>query len=208
MTDAGILERDPRLAGRVRRLVEAHLPERLHLFGSRGRGLGAPDGDYDLLTEGVAARNCSAGRDAVPCRLIPPESRSRGRSSPRWRTISVSRQSEGRVSRTIDSYCVAGPKPPSARLAEGGREPAAVRRQARERREVRHQGQRACTPDSCRRTRHGCLATCGLPSDPPATPRARACPTCPSRRGASSASSTRAGGRRDVVVHPTPVDGP
>jgi predicted nucleotidyltransferase len=49
MTNTDILERDPKLAELVRRLVEVHHPERLYLFGSRGRGLGAPDSDYDLL---------------------------------------------------------------------------------------------------------------------------------------------------------------
>jgi predicted nucleotidyltransferase len=44
-----ILERDPKLAELVRRLVSAYHPERLYLFGSRGRGPGDPDSDYDLL---------------------------------------------------------------------------------------------------------------------------------------------------------------
>ena len=49
MTDARILERDPKLAELVRRLVDAHRPARLYLFGSRGREQGLPDSDYDLL---------------------------------------------------------------------------------------------------------------------------------------------------------------
>jgi len=49
MIAAEILEQDPKLAELVRRLVEAHRPVRLYLFGSRGRGQGAPDSDYDLL---------------------------------------------------------------------------------------------------------------------------------------------------------------
>ena len=49
MTNEGILERDPKLAELVHRLVEAHHPARLYLFGSRGREQGAPDSDYDLL---------------------------------------------------------------------------------------------------------------------------------------------------------------
>ena len=49
MTNLEILERDPKLAELVRRLVAAHRPERLYLFGSRGRGQGEPDSDYDLL---------------------------------------------------------------------------------------------------------------------------------------------------------------
>ncbi len=49
MTNPGILERDPKLAELVRRLVAAHQPAFLYLFGSRGREQGAPDSDYDLL---------------------------------------------------------------------------------------------------------------------------------------------------------------
>lgn len=33
----------------VGRLVEALGPERIYLFGSRGRGEGGPDSDYDLM---------------------------------------------------------------------------------------------------------------------------------------------------------------
>jgi uncharacterized protein len=44
-----ILESDSRLAELVRRLVEAFQPERLYLFGSRGRGEADADSDYDLL---------------------------------------------------------------------------------------------------------------------------------------------------------------
>ncbi len=44
-----ILEREPKLAELVRRLVEAYQPECLYLFGSRGRGEADPDSDYDLL---------------------------------------------------------------------------------------------------------------------------------------------------------------
>lgn len=49
MAKADILERDPKLAELVRRLVTAHQPARLYLFGSRGRGRGDPGSDYDLL---------------------------------------------------------------------------------------------------------------------------------------------------------------
>jgi len=49
MTNQAFLERDPKLAELVRRLVETHHPARLYLFGSRGRGQGTPDSDYDLL---------------------------------------------------------------------------------------------------------------------------------------------------------------
>lgn len=48
MTDP-ILERDPKLAEIVRRLVEAFQPERIYLFGSMARGEAGPDSDYDLL---------------------------------------------------------------------------------------------------------------------------------------------------------------
>ena len=49
MTNPGVLDRDPKLAELVRRLVAAHEPERIYLFGSRGRGQGNPESDYDLL---------------------------------------------------------------------------------------------------------------------------------------------------------------
>jgi len=44
-----ILQQDARLAELVRRLVEAYCPERLYLFGSRGRNEGESGSDYDLL---------------------------------------------------------------------------------------------------------------------------------------------------------------
>ena len=44
-----LLERDPRLAEVVRKLVEAYRPERVYLFGSVARGEVGPDSDYDLL---------------------------------------------------------------------------------------------------------------------------------------------------------------
>lgn len=47
--DAELLERDPKLAEIVRRLVQAYQPERIYLFGSIARGKGGPDSDYDLL---------------------------------------------------------------------------------------------------------------------------------------------------------------
>lgn len=49
MTNREFLERDPRLAELVRRLVVAHQPAKLYLFGSRGRGDAEPGSDYDLL---------------------------------------------------------------------------------------------------------------------------------------------------------------
>jgi len=49
MGDPAILEHDPKLAELVRRLVEAHRPARLYLFGSRARQQAMPDSDYDLL---------------------------------------------------------------------------------------------------------------------------------------------------------------
>lgn len=47
--EAALLERDPKLAEVVRRLVEAYRPERIYLFGSVARGEPGPDSDYDLL---------------------------------------------------------------------------------------------------------------------------------------------------------------
>jgi uncharacterized protein len=49
MTNQELLERDPKLAELVRRLVATHQPARLYLFGSRGRGHADPGSDYDLL---------------------------------------------------------------------------------------------------------------------------------------------------------------
>ena len=49
LTRPGILENDPQFAELVHRLVDAFQPERLYLFGSRGRGEADPDSDYDLL---------------------------------------------------------------------------------------------------------------------------------------------------------------
>lgn len=49
ITRPEILESDPKLAELVRRLVDAYQPERLYLFGSRGRDETGPDSDYDLL---------------------------------------------------------------------------------------------------------------------------------------------------------------
>jgi predicted nucleotidyltransferase len=40
---------DAALAEIVRRLVAAYRPERIYLFGSRARGEGGPDADYDLM---------------------------------------------------------------------------------------------------------------------------------------------------------------
>lgn len=48
MTDP-LLEQDPLLAEIVRRLVRAFRPERIYLFGSRARGEGGADSDYDLM---------------------------------------------------------------------------------------------------------------------------------------------------------------
>jgi predicted nucleotidyltransferase len=44
-----LLQRDPALAEIVRRLVAAHHPARLYLFGSKARGDDGPDSDYDIL---------------------------------------------------------------------------------------------------------------------------------------------------------------
>jgi uncharacterized protein len=45
----GLLDRDPALREIVRRLVPAYEPEFIYLFGSKARGDGGPDSDYDLL---------------------------------------------------------------------------------------------------------------------------------------------------------------
>jgi predicted nucleotidyltransferase len=47
--DTALLERDPKLAEIVRRLVDAYEPARIYLFGSLARGEAGPDSDYDLL---------------------------------------------------------------------------------------------------------------------------------------------------------------
>jgi len=49
VTRPDILENDRQLAELVHRLVGTFQPERLYLFGSRGRNEGNPDSDYDLL---------------------------------------------------------------------------------------------------------------------------------------------------------------
>src|SRR6266852_5342212 len=49
MTNREFLDRDPKLAELVRRLVANHQPAKLYLFGSRGRGQTEPGSDYDLL---------------------------------------------------------------------------------------------------------------------------------------------------------------
>ena len=40
---------DTVLAEVIRRLAEAYQPERIYLFGSKARGEGGPDSDYDLM---------------------------------------------------------------------------------------------------------------------------------------------------------------
>lgn len=49
MTDDQIRKEDPRLNEIVRRLVDAFRPERIYLFGSKGRGDAGTDSDYDLM---------------------------------------------------------------------------------------------------------------------------------------------------------------
>jgi predicted nucleotidyltransferase len=44
-----LLTEDPVLLRITQSLVEAYHPERIYLFGSRARGTGGPDSDYDLL---------------------------------------------------------------------------------------------------------------------------------------------------------------
>jgi len=45
----GELNSDDVLGEIVRRLVQAYKPERVYLFGSKARGEGGPDSDYDLM---------------------------------------------------------------------------------------------------------------------------------------------------------------
>ncbi len=47
--DTAPLDRDPKLAEVVRRLVDAYQPACIYLFGSLARGEAGPDSDYDLL---------------------------------------------------------------------------------------------------------------------------------------------------------------
>jgi predicted nucleotidyltransferase len=47
--DRELIARDAVLADVVGRLVAAYQPERVYLFGSKARGEGGPDSDYDLL---------------------------------------------------------------------------------------------------------------------------------------------------------------
>ena len=47
--ESEILDRDPLLAEIVRRLVAAFDPHRIYLFGSKARGDGGADSDYDIL---------------------------------------------------------------------------------------------------------------------------------------------------------------
>jgi predicted nucleotidyltransferase len=49
MTRDELLERDPVLRAIVERLVAALQPERIYLFGSRARGTGTAESDYDVL---------------------------------------------------------------------------------------------------------------------------------------------------------------
>jgi uncharacterized protein len=49
MVDEAVALADARLAEVVRRLVAALQPERIYLFGSRARGEGSPESDYDVL---------------------------------------------------------------------------------------------------------------------------------------------------------------
>ena len=68
---------DPRLEEAVSRLVDALRPRAIILFGSRARGAGRPDSDYDLLVISDQLRDYDevyrpvAGRglrcDVVPC---------------------------------------------------------------------------------------------------------------------------------------------
>jgi len=54
----------------VRRLVEAMGPERIYLFGSRGRGDGTPDSDYDLMVVVPASDLPGYRRDQLAYRAL------------------------------------------------------------------------------------------------------------------------------------------
>ncbi|MFZ0657831.1 MAG: nucleotidyltransferase domain-containing protein [Candidatus Binataceae bacterium] len=47
--ESELLDRDSTLAEIVRRLADAYHPRSIYLFGSKARGDGGPDSDYDLL---------------------------------------------------------------------------------------------------------------------------------------------------------------
>jgi len=49
MMKAQLLERDPKLADILQRLVKAYDPKQIYLFGSLARGEDRPDSDYDLM---------------------------------------------------------------------------------------------------------------------------------------------------------------
>ena len=70
MTNREFLERDPKLAELVRRLVAAHQPARLYLFGSRGRGQAAFVSRMTRASSHYAcvqlASACLRGRSATP----------------------------------------------------------------------------------------------------------------------------------------------
>ncbi len=47
--ESELLDRDSTLAEIVHRLADAYHPRSIYLFGSKARGDGGPDSDYDLL---------------------------------------------------------------------------------------------------------------------------------------------------------------
>ena len=61
---------DPVLAEMVRRLIAALSPQRIYLFGSKARGEGGPDSDYDLMV--VVAHSDLPGykRDPIAYRAL------------------------------------------------------------------------------------------------------------------------------------------
>jgi predicted nucleotidyltransferase len=61
-----VLAADSRLDDIVRRLVDAYRPERVYLFGSRARGEGGPDSDYDLLVVGSMPADDARRTSATP----------------------------------------------------------------------------------------------------------------------------------------------
>lgn len=66
MTAVSRPEHDATLRAVVARLVEAVDPEKLILFGSRAKGCGGPDSDYNILS----GPNPAAGRTGPLCRTL------------------------------------------------------------------------------------------------------------------------------------------
>jgi uncharacterized protein len=61
---------DPKLDELVRRLADAFGPERIYLFGSRGRGDADPDSDYDLMVVVTDSDLAGYRRDQLAYRAL------------------------------------------------------------------------------------------------------------------------------------------